>query len=168
MNAPLSPWLIKKLDIVKLNYSQVNLYDQIIIQLEDYTNKMIEKKLKKSKFLKSANWSEVKRQVFNKKYDRAKNKYNKPDMDNKILKKIESEELVEARFRCLKITKSLYWKYFLNGFCTGLVTIQLMESADISLDNLNQPLNDWDYVHKQILNGFMDRVFFKVNKCFFV
>lgn len=154
--------MIKELDIIKLNYSQVNLYEQILIQLEDYTEKIIDKKLKKSKFLKSVNWNEVKRQIFNKKYDRAKNKYNKPEIEKKINSIIESEELLEARFRYLKITKSLYWKYFLNGFCNGYVTIQLMGSSDISLDNINIPMNDWSYVKNHILDSSFDHIVFKV------
>ena len=62
---------------MKEKNSQINLYNQILLQMEDHTNKIINEKLKKSKFLKFANWNEVKTEIFNKIYDQAKNKYMK-------------------------------------------------------------------------------------------
>lgn len=153
---------------MKEKNSQINLYNQILLQMEDHTNKIINEKLKKSKFLKFANWNEVKTEIFNKIYDQAKNKYMKSNENNikteeKLeIEEIDTEELLEARFRYLKILKTLYWKYLMNGFCSGYVTVYLMDSVDTSLDNLKEEINDWFFVQKYILNNYFDRILYKV------
>ena len=72
VNAPLSPLIIKKLEIVKPSLSQIKLYDQILIQMDELVNEKIKKKLKKSKFLNNVNWNNVKSNIFNKEYFKKK------------------------------------------------------------------------------------------------
>lgn len=162
----MSPFIIKKLDIVKPNVSQINLYDQILVQMDAFVTDKIENQLKKSKFLNNVHWDGVKQNVFNQDYSQVKTNYAKERnlLEPKTLNSMKDstqEELLEARFRFLKISKSLYWKYFLRGLCNGYVTIQLMEAADQSIDNVNKPINDWDYVQKEIVSGFADKIISK-------
>ena len=161
----MSPLIIKKLEIVKPSLSQIKLYDQILIQMDELVNEKIKKKLKKSKFLNNVNWNNVKSNIFNKEYDNVKTNYKLIKQRTRLgssIKSINHEELMEARFRFLKITKSLYWKYFSQGFCNGYVAVQLMQTADECVDELNEALNDWTYVYKEIVSGFIDKIISKV------
>ena len=155
---------------MKPTVSQINLYDQILVQMDGFVNEKIEKKLKKSKFLNNVHWDDVKENVFNPDYCQVKKNYAqfRNLVEPKTVKEMRvasNEELLEARFRFLKITKSLYWKYFSRGLCNGYITIQLMEAADQSLDYVKNPINDWEYVQEEIVNGWADKIIAKVENC---
>ena len=145
--------------------SQVKLYDQVLIQMDEVVNDKIDKKLKKSKFLNNVNWPEMRKNIFNKDYANVKTNYNLVKQRTRIgssIRAINHEELNEARFRFLKITKSLYWKYFSQGFCNGYVAVQLMQIADQSVDEVDEALDDWRFVQKEFVNGYLDKIIAKV------
>jgi NhaP-type Na+/H+ or K+/H+ antiporter len=56
----------------------------------------------------------------------------------------------EVRKRCLMLTRGLYWEQFEEGFCLGTSALSLIESADISLERLNQGIEGWKTVERKL------------------
>lgn len=58
--------------------------------------------------------------------------------------------MVELRIKYLTILKSIYWNGFEKGQMSGDAVLVLLESADIELDEYDNPITDWADIERQI------------------
>lgn len=70
----------------------------------------------------------------------------------------------EIRSRYLIALKGIFWEKFENNQCSGLSVRNLIECVDLDLDNVDVPLNSWEYLIGHLHNPWFFPICFWMRK----
>jgi len=70
----------------------------------------------------------------------------------------------EIRSRYLIALKGIFWVKFENNQCSGLSVRNLIECADLDLDNIEVPLSSWEYLIGHLHNPYFFPICFWLRK----
>lgn len=172
---------VKYMGLETLTKVEEKMLIQVTSALVDEIEKKT-KKLKNRKELTLTNWDEVANvagtrslieQVF-KSTDTGKRliKQHGRDKSEKEIIQIYQNELhlddndliYETRRRFFTTLKGVYWQLFNKGQCMGNTAIQLIEIANICLDDEKKPIRDWELLQPDIFPRKQMAFYRKVSK----
>lgn len=78
--------------------------------------------------------------------------------------KLTSDEIkIEIRSRYLSSLKGIYWHLFEKSQCSGEAALALIETANRSLDEHNEPMRDWQFAEKNLLPRWLVSLYMKAS-----
>ena len=180
INATTTGFFIEKLGLAKSSRVQEDLLKQVCKTVYDETIKSIND-LKRNKFLRFADWEKVYELSGLKNFMRkvllrtSTGKQMKKTFKNRTEEALLEEYLEqtarknivemenEMRHRYLTTLKGLYWHEYEKGQCGARTALVLIESADVALDQESCRMQNWEYLEKVLVSGWIIK-FFKKTK----